>query len=150
MKTVKTARGKILNMGALAAQNEETRAISNMPINARGDIIDNRGKVKVAREDISKEFYKDNVPGADEKEVGIKEQIEAKEEEATAIPEPEPKPAPVPKPVPKPAPVAKEEDKPVEISRNERERADGSKYFEVEYMDGSMEEIEIPQNKDKK
>ena len=130
MKTVKTARGKILNMGALAAQNEETRAISNMPINARGDIIDNRGKVKIAREDISKEFYKDNVPGADEEIIGIKEEIETKEEEATEIPEPV-----VEEPV--------KEDKPVEISRNERERADGSKYFEVEYMDGSMEEIEI-------
>jgi hypothetical protein len=145
MKTVKTARGKILNMGALAAQNEETRAISNMPINARGDIIDNRGKVKIAREDISKEFYKDNVPGSDEKEIGIKEEIEAKEEEATSIPEPKPEPKPAPK---KAQPV--KEDKPVEISRNERERADGSKYFEVEYMDGSMEEIEIPQNKDEK
>ena len=34
MKTIRTAKGKMLDMGALAAQNEETRAISNVPINA--------------------------------------------------------------------------------------------------------------------
>ena len=50
-------------------------------------------------------------------------------------------------------PVQKEaivDDGPVEISRKERERKDGSKYFEIEYMDGSMEEVDIPQNKNKK
>ena len=73
MRRVKTAKGKILDMGALAAQNETTRAVGNVPMNARGDIIDNRGNVKVSREKISKEFYKDNVPGADTEETSIKE-----------------------------------------------------------------------------
>ena len=133
MKTVKTAKGQILNMGALAAQNEETRAISNVPINARGDIIDNRGKVTIPREDISKEFYKDNVPGSDEKEQSIKEEI------VTAA-------------VPKKAEPARDEAE-VEVSRTEREREDGTAYYEIEYMDGSMEEVEILRNtkaKDKK
>ena len=129
MKTVKTARGKKLDMGALAAKNEETRAISNVPINARGDIIDNRGKITVPRETISKEFYKDNVPGSDNKEIGIKDEI-------------------VPK-VKEDLPVREESE--IEVSRTEREREDGSSYYEVEYMDGSMEEIEILRNpKDKK
>ena len=133
MKTIRTAQGKSLNMGALAAQNEETRAISNVPINARGDISDNRGKVTIPREDISKEFYKDNVPGSDEKEQSIKEEIVT----ATAPKSPEP---------------AKDEAE-VEVSRTEREREDGTSYYEVEYMDGSMEEVEIlrnPKAKDKK
>jgi hypothetical protein len=142
MKTIKTARGKTLDMAGLAAQNEETRAISNMPINARGDIIDNRGKVKVPREDISKEFYKNNVPGSDVKKESIKEDVTLK----TVVKE-----TPAPTPTPAPATVAKEEDDSIEVSRSERERPDGSKYFEVEYMDGSMKEIEIPQdNKSKK
>ena len=46
MKTIKTARGKTLNMAQPAAQNEDVRAISNVPINARGDIIDSRGQCK--------------------------------------------------------------------------------------------------------
>ena len=147
MKTIKTARGRTLDMGGLAAQNEETRAISNMPINARGDIIDNRGNVKVQREKISKEFYKDNVPGSDVKKESIKEDVTLK----TVVKEtPAHEPAPAPKPAPEPV-AKKEEDDNIEVSRSERERPDGSKYFEVEYMDGSMEEIEIPQdNKSKK
>jgi len=155
MKTIKTARGRSLDMGGLAAQNEETRAISNMPINARGDIIDNRGNVKVQREKISKEFYKDNVPGSDVKKESIKEDVTLKtvvKETPAPEPTPAPKPTPAPAPKPTPEPVAKkEEDDNIEVSRSERERPDGSKYFEVEYMDGSMEEIEIPQdNKSKK
>ena len=114
MKTIITAKGKVLNMGALAAQNEETRAISNVPINARGDIIDNRGKVTIPREDISKEFYKDNVPGSDEKEQSIKEEI------VTAA-------------VPKKAEPARDEAE-VEVSRTEREREDGTAYYEIEYL----------------
>ena len=154
MKTVKTARGRTIDMSAIRAKHEDTRAISNMPINARGDIIDNRGNVKVQREKISKEFYKDNVPGSDVKKESIKEDVTLKtvvKETLAPAPEPKPEPKPEPAPAPKPAPVAKEEDDNIEVSRSERERPDGSKYFEVEYMDGSMEEIEIPQdNKSKK
>jgi hypothetical protein len=72
MKSVKTARGRSLDMSALAAKNEKTRAISNMPVNARGDIIDNRGNVKIPREKVSKEYYKNNVPGADQTEISVK------------------------------------------------------------------------------
>jgi hypothetical protein len=133
MRQVKTAKGKILDMGRLAAENEKTRAISNMPVNARGDIIDNRGNVKVTREKISKEFYKDNVPGSDVKEESIKEDVTLKVEKTVE--------EPVAKAKPKPKP---EENDNIEVSRSERERPDGSKYFEVEYMDGSMEEIDIP------
>jgi hypothetical protein len=133
MRQVKTAKGKTLDMGALAAQNEETRAISNMPINARGHIIDNRGNVKVSREDISKEFYKDNVPGSDETKVSIKDEIKPPSKAKKEEPELETK-----------------ESSEIEVSRIEREREDGSSYYEVEYLDGSIEELEILRNKDNK
>jgi len=133
MKTVKTARGKTLNMGALAAKNEETRAVSNLNMNARGDIIDSRGKVEIPREKIQKEFYKDNVPGADTEEISLKE--DEKPAEAKAPVEP-PKPAPKKK-------ETKEKQQPAvtEVSRTARTRDDGTQYFEVEYSDGSMEDI---------
>ena len=41
----KTAKGKPLDMGALRLQNENTRAVGNMNVNARGDIIDDSGQV---------------------------------------------------------------------------------------------------------
>ncbi len=141
MKTVKTRRGKTLNMAQLAAQNETARAISNVPINARGDIIDNRGNVKVPREKISKEYYRDNLQGIEES-VSIKtddlEPIEPTPTEVVKEPEPEPAPKPKAKPKKETAPVQEEEGV-VEIGRRNRTREDGTKYWEVEFSDGSME-----------
>ena len=84
MKRIKTARGKILDMGALATKHEQTRAVSNVPVNARGDIIDNRGNVTVSREEISKKYYDETVPGADTQEVSIKEEDEAPKKKKTS------------------------------------------------------------------
>jgi hypothetical protein len=115
MKSVKTALGRTLDMSALAAKNEKVRAISNVPVNARGDIIDNRGNVKVPREEISKQYYKNNVPGSDSTSVSINQ-----EPSSTAN---------------KKADAAN-----IEVSRVTRTRADGTQYDEVEYSDGSMTE----------
>jgi hypothetical protein len=41
----KTAMGKVVDMGALAAKNEKARAVGNMKVNARGDTIDSTGNV---------------------------------------------------------------------------------------------------------
>ena len=126
MKRVKTAKGQILDMAALASKYEKTRAVSNVDVNARGDIIDNRNQVKVPREKISKEFYKNNVPGADTKEVSIKA-----DEKPETVKVEQPKAEP------------KKESKPTETKRTTRTREDGTSYHEVEYSDGSMETIEI-------
>ncbi len=45
MKNYKTAMGKVVDMAALAARNEHTRAVGNMRVNARGDTIDANGRV---------------------------------------------------------------------------------------------------------
>lgn len=115
MKSVKTALGRTLDMSALAAKHEKVRAISNVPINARGDIIDNRGNVKIPREEISKQYYKDTVPGADQSNMSIKQEstsVKSKKTEVTML----------------------------EVSRTTRNREDGTLYDEVEYSDGSMVE----------
>jgi len=43
----RTAQGKIVDMTALSAKNERTRAVGNMKVNARGDTIDSDGKVVI-------------------------------------------------------------------------------------------------------
>ena len=48
-KTYRTAQGKIVDLGAMMAQNEKVRAVGNMSVNARGDIIDNQGRVLASR-----------------------------------------------------------------------------------------------------
>ena len=44
MANYKTAMGKTVDMAALAAKNEKTRAVGNMKVNARGDTIDAQGR----------------------------------------------------------------------------------------------------------
>lgn len=47
MSRHRTAQGKILDMAALVARNEKVRAVGNMKVNARGDTIDDMGKIVV-------------------------------------------------------------------------------------------------------
>lgn len=44
-RTYRSSQGKAVDLGALLLQNENTRAVGNMGVNARGDRIDNRGGV---------------------------------------------------------------------------------------------------------
>ena len=44
-RTYRSSQGKSIDLGALLLQNENTRAVGNMGVNARGDRIDNRGGV---------------------------------------------------------------------------------------------------------
>ena len=45
MANYKTAMGKTVDMAALTAKNEKTRAVGNMKVNARGDTIDAHGRI---------------------------------------------------------------------------------------------------------
>ena len=45
MANYKTAMGKTVDMAALTAKNEKTRAVGNMKVNARGDTIDAQGRI---------------------------------------------------------------------------------------------------------
>ena len=44
-KIYKTAQGKAIDLGSLLLQNEAVRAVGNMNVNARGDLIDSGNKV---------------------------------------------------------------------------------------------------------
>lgn len=48
-KIMKTAMGKTIDMGALMLQNEHVRAVGNMGVNARGDILDSADQVIEAK-----------------------------------------------------------------------------------------------------
>ena len=57
----RTAQGKQVNLDALRVTNEETVAIGNMNVNARGDEVDSRGKIIKPKGQVMKEFYNDGV-----------------------------------------------------------------------------------------
>lgn len=44
-KVYRTAQGKSIDMGKLMLQNEQVRAVGNMGVNARGDIVDDKNRV---------------------------------------------------------------------------------------------------------
>lgn len=44
-KIYKSAMGKTVDMGSLLLQNENTRAVGNMNVNARGDLLDSTNRV---------------------------------------------------------------------------------------------------------
>lgn len=45
MPLYRTAKGEKIDMSVLSKQNEKVRAIGNMNVNARGDILDSNNKV---------------------------------------------------------------------------------------------------------
>ena len=44
-KIYKSAMGRVVDLGALMLENENTRAVGNMNVNARGDTLDNANRV---------------------------------------------------------------------------------------------------------
>lgn len=55
----KTALGKPIDMASLIAKNERVRAVGNMGVNARGDVIDSNGNiVKPATHRVNERYSK--------------------------------------------------------------------------------------------
>jgi hypothetical protein len=50
----KTHRGREFNMSAFADKNGDTKVVGNVSMNARGDIIDAKGNVKIPTQTISR------------------------------------------------------------------------------------------------
>lgn len=57
----KTAQGKNVDMGALRLQNENVRAVGNMNINARGDILDDQNQIIATKNQQLSQHYKQDV-----------------------------------------------------------------------------------------
>lgn len=61
-KVYRTALGKHLDMDSLRLAHEDTIAIGNMKVNARGDELGAGGKVVKTRNQVMDEYYKLNTP----------------------------------------------------------------------------------------
>lgn len=57
---VTTMQGKVIDVGALMAQNETAIAVGNANLNARGDLLGAGGKVVKKKEQIAKEYHTRN------------------------------------------------------------------------------------------
>jgi len=59
----RSANGKTVDMGALRLQNERVRAVGNMRVNARGDVInDNNEVIRTRNEQVGKQYKKQTLP----------------------------------------------------------------------------------------
>ena len=113
---VKTMLGKTLDMGLLISKNQKAVALGNANMNARGDVIDTRGRILKSREEVAQAYYASN-PNA-VKQVALRDisnqvfstpaealsalKPKAVQEDVTAsdlMPEPEPAPVTPPTPV---------------------------------------------------
>ena len=62
-KIYKTALGKPVDMGKLMLQHEKVRAVGNMKVNARGDMIDDMNRVISSKNDqVNKQYNKQTAP----------------------------------------------------------------------------------------
>jgi len=66
----KTHKGREFNMSAFAEQNGDTRAVGNASMNARGDVIDAKGNVKIPTQTISRAVS--NLQNNESKKVSLK------------------------------------------------------------------------------
>jgi hypothetical protein len=61
----RSANGKTVDMGALRLQNERVRAVGNMRVNARGDVIDDNNEViRTRNEQVNKQYQNQTQPQA--------------------------------------------------------------------------------------
>ena len=114
MREVKTNKGKTINMQELMDANQETKALGNMPVNARGDVIKGDVIIKPYNEVTKTRQKIKERPQVEE--VNIKENFgdpEVKTEDTGQI-------------------------------LNEYEGEDGKMYQEIEFADGSIQVKEIP------
>tara|TARA_B100002019_G_scaffold237983_1_gene212940 strand:- start:249 stop:473 length:225 start_codon:yes stop_codon:yes gene_type:complete len=66
--TVRSMRGKEIDMEKLNLKNELLPAVGNAKVNARGDELGKGGKIVRTREEVLQDYYKDN-PRAVQEEI---------------------------------------------------------------------------------
>lgn len=61
MSLHRTAMGRAVDMSSMAAKNEKVRAVGNMSVNARGDVIDSHNRIVKNNSQRVKESYRNTV-----------------------------------------------------------------------------------------
>ena len=72
-KQYKSMQGKVVDMDLLRQRNELTPAVGNARVNARGDELGPGGKIVKKREEVMKDYYREN-PQSVPDEVPIREE----------------------------------------------------------------------------
>lgn len=127
----RTMQGRMVDIEKLRAQNENERAVGNMNVNARGDVLGPGGSVVAPKSDVIQKYYEqprgrvDDTPTRSKPTPVRREAPEARPtiQQMTPVAE-KPKPAPkaqpkkvtVSQPAPQPAPKQTEEKKGIDAA----------------------------------
>jgi hypothetical protein len=58
-KVYRTAQGKMVDLGALQLRNENVRAVGNMKVNARGDLVDSANRaIDTRNKQVAKQYQR--------------------------------------------------------------------------------------------
>ena len=87
-KQYRTAQGKIVDLGALQLQNEHVRAVGNMPVNARGDLLDSQNRPIDSRNQQVARQYRKQVSNVQDAPVYSSRQRTAAPAASTPAPQP--------------------------------------------------------------
>ncbi len=137
-RNVRTARGTMIDMSALATKHEMTKAVSNVNMNARGDRLNDDGSVKIKAEEIAV-AHQNNAEPPQQQPISNPKPIEA--DTRSSEPVESDNKVDVPD-------LEEEFAEPEAVSQITRTRKDGTKYVEIEYDDGSIETLEIDDKDD--
>lgn len=105
-RTYRTAQGKVVDLGSIILQNENTRAVGNMGVNARGDLVDSRNRpVKSRTQQVSRQYQR-QVTNVSDEPVQSSRKARADTPAPEARTQPELIPTQIAKPSPEPTPLA--------------------------------------------
>ena len=74
-RTYRTAQGKTVDLGALQLKNENIRAVGNMSVNSRGDLLDSHNRPIDSRNQQVAKQYRKQVTNVQDDAVGIGNQV---------------------------------------------------------------------------
>jgi len=106
-KVYRTAKGQTLDIGSLLLQNENTRAVGNMNVNARGDKINSENKTIKGRNEQMTQHYRKTYNKTVQDQPVYKSVAEAQKAQ--------PKQQPAPTKTVEPAPIASAVDDAAEV-----------------------------------
>jgi len=84
-KLYRTMQGRMVDIDKLRSSNEDVRAVGNMNVNARGDIIGSSGKVVKTKEQVIKEYYESPKGKASDSKVKTESPAESVQQTQTEI-----------------------------------------------------------------
>lgn len=104
-KVYRTAQGKIVDLGAIQLQNEDVRAVGNMNVNARGDLVDHNNRPMSRRtQQVTKQYNRQTTNVSDAPVLASRRHAQAQADEVrpevVVAPEPVVESAPVAEPAP--------------------------------------------------